>query len=307
MERSITDIAIIGAGAVGGAYGAMLHDADPGCVSFVARGERLRRLSLGGLLVNGRPYMIRVRDAADASPPADLLVVAVKHHHLEEALGEMRQRVGEETIILSLMNGVESEERIGRVYGADKILPAIVLGIDAVREENSITYTRKGKILFGEAGERPAGARVGRVRALFDRAGIPCETPPDMTRILWWKFMINVGINQVSAALRAPYGAFQTAGEARDLMESAMREVVLLASRLRISLTEADITGWYAVLCGLSPGGKTSMLQDVEAGRKTEVEMFAGKVIELGRRLGVATPVNEKLFDTIRRIEGSRG
>ena len=113
--------------------------------------------------------------------------------------------------------------------------------------------------------------------------------------------MINVGINQVSAALRAPYGVFQIAGEARELMESAMREGVLLASRLHISLTEADVTEWYAVLRGLNPEGKTSMLQDVEAGRKTEVEMFAGKVIELGRRLCVATPVNERLFDMIRR------
>jgi 2-dehydropantoate 2-reductase len=119
--------------------------------------------------------------------------------------------------------------------------------------------------------------------------------------------MINVGVNQVSAALRARYGVFQAPGEARELMESAMREVVLLASKLHISLTEADVTEWYAVLRGLNPDGLTSMLQDVEAGRKTEVEMFAGKVIDLGRRLGVATPVNERLFDMIRKIESSFG
>jgi len=119
--------------------------------------------------------------------------------------------------------------------------------------------------------------------------------------------MINVGINQVSAALRAPYGVFQGPGEARELMESAMREVVLLASKLHISLTEADVREWYAVFRDLNPEGKTSMLQDVEGRRKTEVEMFAGKVIELGRRFGVATPVNERLFDMIRKIEGSYG
>ncbi len=305
MERPITHIAIIGAGAVGGAYGAMLHDADPASVSFVATGEHLCRLRDRGLVVNGKPYTIPVRDADDTSAPADLVIVAVKHHQLDEALDEMRRSVGEETIILSLMNGVESEERIGRVYGDNHILPAIVLGIDAVRDGNRITYTRKGKICFGEAGTRPPGPRVRRVRALFARAAIPCETPPDMTRILWWKFMINVGVNQVSAALHARYGAFQAPGEARELMESAMREVVLLASHLHISLTEADITGWYAVLGGLSPDASTSMLQDVDARRKTEVEMFAGKVIELGRRLGVATPVNERLFAMIRRIEDS--
>ncbi len=304
MERSMRHIGIIGAGAVGGAYGAMLYDADPACVSFVARGDRLRRLKDRGLVVNGKPYAIRVRDASDPSAPTDLLIVAVKHHQLEEALGEMRQAVGEETAILSLMNGVESEEQIGRVYGAGKVLPAIVVGIDALREGNSITYTRKGKIYFGEAGNRPRGERVRRIQALFDRAGIPHETPPDMTRTLWWKFMINVGINQVSAALRAPYGVFQTAGEARELMESAMREVVLLASRLHISLTEADVTEWYAVLRGLNPEGKTSMLQDVEGGRKTEVEMFAGKVIGAGQAPRCRNPGERKAF---RHDQADRG
>jgi 2-dehydropantoate 2-reductase len=158
MERSITRIAIIGAGAVGGAYGAMLYDADPASVSFVARGDRLRRLKHRGLVVNGKPYHIHVMDADDAGPPADLLIVAVKHHHLEEALAEMRRRIGEETIILSLMNGVESEEQIGRVHGADHILPAIVIGIDAVREGNSITIPAGA----GYASARQAAGRRAR-------------------------------------------------------------------------------------------------------------------------------------------------
>jgi 2-dehydropantoate 2-reductase len=202
------------------------------------------------------------------------------------------------------MNGVESEEQIGKAFGDDLVLPATIVGIDALREGRVITYSKKGKIFFGElTGQKTR--RVGRVGALFDRAGIAYEIPSDIRRTIWWKFMINVGVNQASAALRAPYGVFQTPGEARLLMESAMAEVIAVASRLGIPLGEADLADWYAVLKGMSPEGKTSMLQDVEAGRKTEVEMFAGKVIELGRRLGVPTPVNEKLFDLIRKIEAS--
>ena len=115
--------------------------------------------------------------------------------------------------------------------------------------------------------------------------------------------MINVGINQVSAALRAPYKFFQAPGEARSLMDSAMREVMLLAQVQGINLIERDIESWHDVLSKLSPDGKTSMFQDVEAGRKTEVEMFAGKVIELGKRFGIPTPVNEELFRKLYSIE----
>jgi len=89
-------------------------------------------------------------------------------------------------------------------------------------------------------------------------------------------------------------------------MESAMREVIGLAAPAGVHLTVADVDNWYAVLDSLNPSGKTSMLQDVEAGRKTEVEMFAGRVVELGRRYGVPTPVNERLLERIRGLEARR-
>jgi len=120
---------------------------------------------------------------------------------------------------------------------------------------------------------------------------------------MWWKFMINVGINQTSAVLRQPFLAFQTSDEARNLMESSMREVISLSEKVKVNLTEEDINRFNEILMGMNPEGKTSMLQDVEAGRKTEVEMFAGKVISLGKQYNVPTPVNQRLFDLIREIE----
>ena len=91
--------------------------------------------------------------------------------------------------------------------------------------------------------------------------------------------------------------------EARELMESAMREVMAIAGAAKVHLYEADLENWYSVLSGLSPQGKTSMLQDVEAKRKTEVEMFAGKVIELGKTYNIPTPINETIFRLISVIE----
>jgi len=302
--KPIQRINIIGAGAVGAAYASIFYDLSPGCVSFIAGGDRFERLRREGVIVNGKSYPIPVLNSQEPFPAADLLIVTVKHHHLDQTIGEMKNSVGPETIIISLMNGIDSEERIGAVYGVEKILYATVVGIDALREGNNVIYTTQGKIFFGEERNHVLSDRVRRVVDIFNRAGIIHEIPADMIRILWWKFMINVGINQASAALKGSYGVFQTSREAQSLMEASMREVITLAQKLAIDLSGQDIEKWYAVLASLSPTGKTSMLQDVEAGRKTEVEMLAGKIIELGRRHGVPTPVNEQLMHTIKKIEG---
>jgi 2-dehydropantoate 2-reductase len=126
-----------------------------------------------------------------------------------------------------------------------------------------------------------------------------------MLRALWNKFMINVGINQASAVLRANYSVFQTSAEARELMESAMKEVINIARMMNINLSEDDIRAFEPFLMGLGPNGKTSMLQDVEAGRETEVEMLAGQVIKLGKRCGIPTPINGMLYEKIKKIEAS--
>jgi 2-dehydropantoate 2-reductase len=303
MKPSIETISIIGAGALGAAYGGLLYDMDVRAVSFVAGGKRSERLRKEGLIVNGKRYFIPVIPPEDLSAPADLIIVAVKYHHLDDAIRNMKNRVGAETAIMSVMNGIESEERIGAAYGMEKVLFAVSVGIDALREGNRVNYNNQGKIFFGEARNASLTDRVKRIQVLFDKAGIRYETPPDMMRVMWWKFMINVGINQASAVLRAPFLIFQTSEEARDLMESAMREVIKLSEKAQVNLTEEDIKRFNEILLGLNPGGKTSMLQDVEAGRKTEVEMLAGKVIALGRQYNVPTPVNKRLFDLIKEME----
>jgi 2-dehydropantoate 2-reductase len=303
MKTSIETISIIGAGALGAVYAAMLYDMDPRSVAFVAGGERAERLRREGVVVNGKSYHIPVLTPDDLSAPSDLVIVAVKDQHLDQAIANMKNRVGDQTLILSVMNGIDSEERLGAAYGMQKVLYCVALGIDALREENRVTYTTQGKLFIGEADNAALTERLRRVQALFEKTGIVYETPPDMLRILWWKFMINVGINQTSAVLRAPYGRFQTEREPRDLMHAAMREVVALAAKAGVDLAEVDIDAFDPFLMRLNPQGKTSMLQDVEAGRKTEVEMFAGRVIELGRRYEVPTPVNQNLFYQIRKIE----
>lgn len=298
----ITRIAIIGAGALGATYGSLLYHMDPESVCFIATSGRYERLHRDGVTVNGVTSRISVIHPDEATA-ADLLIVAVKYHHLDQAIQEMKQALGPHTIILSVMNGIDSEERIGAVYGMDRIIYGLTLGIDAVRENNAVHYNNLGRILFGEKENHLITERVKRVEQLFKRAGIAYTVPHDMLRALWFKYMINVGVNQVSAVMGLTYGAIRASTEAKNMMDAAMREVISTAQALHIDLSEHDLVEWYSVLDTLGASRKTSMLQDVEAGRKTEVEMLAGTVIKLGKEHGIPTPVNQQLFDELKRVE----
>jgi 2-dehydropantoate 2-reductase len=192
---------------------------------------------------------------------------------------------------------------IGAVCGADKVVDAIAVGIDAVHEHGRYTFASPGKILFGEGRQRIDRQRIDRLQEALTRAGIPNEVPADMLRAMWWKFMINVGINQASAVLRAPYRVFQSFSDARALMALLMQEVIAVAQTLGIDLSNKELDDWVGILATLAPDGKTSMLQDVEAGRKTEVEIFAGKMVALGNENNVPTPVNKAVLHMIKVIE----
>lgn len=301
--ENIRNITVIGAGAIGAAYASMLYDYDPGCVTILADGERCERYTRQGFRINGRKFDFRLARPEDVTGPADLVIVAVKYHHLHRAIEEMRPCVGPDTIILSLLNGISSEEIIGEAFGMRHVLYGMVVQIDAVREGGGIFFTSPGVIHFGEERNAEISPRVRAVRDLFGLAGIPCEIPENMVRTLWWKFMLNVGINQASAVLRAPYRVFQEVPQAKLLMDSAMREVVLVSRARGINLDEEDMRRAHEPISRLSPDGKTSMLQDVEAGRKTEVEMFAAEVVAQGRKFGIPTPVNETLLLMIEILE----
>jgi 2-dehydropantoate 2-reductase len=276
-------------------------------VAVLAGGARRERLLAGGLTVNGRRLDVPVVAPGEATPPVDLLLVAVKQHHLARLVEDARGLVGPDSIIVSLLNGITSEELLGRAFGPEKVLPAFVLGTDSVREGTASRHSSMGVVYLGARSNDPADPRVAAVAELFDRAGIPHRVPADILREQWFKFMLNVGVNQVSALLRATYGAFATVPEVRELTRAAALEVVALSRPEGVALTPEDVDRIFPILAKLAPGGKTSMLQDVEARRKTEVEIFAGAVVELGRRHGVPTPVNDvlgKLLVATERLAG---
>lgn len=299
---AISRVLVCGAGAVGSAYAARLYELDPSGVALLADGARLERYRREGVTVNQRRYDFELRASGDAGPSVGLVLVAVKQHHLAAAIESLRGVVGPETVILSLLNGIVSEGMLAEAFGARAVLPSYVVGTDFVRDGTATRYRSIGRIVFGAPSGDLRDERVVAVHELLERAGIPHAVSPDIVRELWWKFMLNVGVNQVSAVLRAPYGAFGLP-EVGDLARDAMREVVRLSAFEGVVLTEADVERCFPIFASLDPAGKTSMLQDVEAGRKTEVECFAGTVVELGRKHRVPTPVNEALGRLIVALE----
>lgn len=300
----ITKVSLIGLGGIGAAYASRLHTMDPSCLRIIANKERTNRYNKNGIFVNGERFDFNYLTPEEQVEPADLVLIAVKYDGLEQALREIQNHIGPNTIIMSLMNGIASEEIVAGHFENNPLLHAMCVAIDAVRMDTSITFSNIGRICFGDTKNGTLSTNINRIKALFDRANIPYEIPEDILHAMWWKFMINVGVNQTSAILNAPYKVFQQVPESRDLMMSAMREVVRLAQKIGIQLSAADLIKFEKILIeDLSPEGKTSMLQDIEAGRKTEVDYLAGTVCQLGQKLEVPTPVNDMFYQIITVLE----
>lgn len=300
----IKNITIIGLGAIGSVYGNLLQRVSDLNVRVLVDSERKSRYESEGIFVNGEMLPFAYITPDQKTEEADLIIVSVKYSHLPRAIEDIRNQVGKNTVIMSLLNGITSEEEIAEVYGEDKIVYAISNGIDATREGTSIICSNPGKISFGKKHNETISEKLIAIRECFERAHIPNDIPANMEQVLWYKFMINVGINQTSAVTGATYGVFQKIPYARELAKAAMMEVVQLAQLQNIALKEGDIDVFFdTIISSLSKEGKPSMLQDIEARRFTEVAMFSEKMMELGHCFNIETPVNQMLYQIIKTLE----
>lgn len=303
MEQAGT-IAIIGAGALGIMYGErMARMLGSERVFFAADDARAAQYRAGCSSCNGTPCALRVV-TPDAARPVTLAIFAVKGPGLDGAIETMRPFIGGETILLSLLNGISSEQALCDAFGPAHVLYGVAQGTDAVREGMSVHYAHLGQILIGSA-EGEVTPDVETARELLLAGGAPCVVCGDMRFRQWSKLMLNVGLNQVCAVYDVPYGGVQTPGAARDTMLAAMREAQRLAACEGVTLTDTDIDAWMRMTDGLSPEGMPSMRQDTLARRKTEAELFSGTMRRLGRLHGVPTPVNDWLYERLAAIEAS--
>lgn len=288
-------MAVVGAGAMGAMYAA--HFVDGGFDTLlVASGERAERLRTYGLTVNGKSLSSPVLDPArDERSPVDLVLVAVKHHDLASAMEDAAPFVGPETTFVSVLNGLDSEQVIADGFDSAQVILCIALGMSAGREGNAVTYRSPGTLVIGTGSRLAPASRVDAIGTVLDRAGLAWEAPQDMEHEMWWKFMVNTAINQASAVMRRPNTDFVVDGPPRSLMMALIDEVIAVSGPEGVPLGEADRDRWDEVLRGLPGEGRTSMLQDVLAGRPTEVALFADHVVALGEKHGIPTPYNQTM------------
>jgi len=297
----IKKVLIIGLGALGILFGdIMLKKMPKTNVRFIADKDRIERYKRDKIYCNGKICDFHYVSPYEECDAADLLMFTVKFNDLEDAIKAAKSHVGENTIIISLLNGISSEGIISNAYGEGHTLDCVAQGMDAVKEGNKLTYKNKGILCIG--GEEN---KTKAVADFFDKMEIPYCIDTNMKKRFWGKFMLNVGVNQTVAVYETNYGGIQREGKARDIMIAAMREVLVLSEKEGVNLTEADLQYWLDIIAPLNPEGKPSLRQDTEAKRKTEVELFAGTVLNRAKKHGLETPVNKFLYNKIKELENS--
>lgn len=298
----IKTAAIVGMGALGLMYGEHIQNRiGHENVSFVMDTARYEKYKKETYTVNGTPTRFQIVDAKDANP-VDFVIVATKYNGLADALEMMKPVVDENTIIISVLNGISSEEMIAEKIGDKNLVYCVALGMDAMREGTDLQYTSKGKVQIGVVKEeqRPA---LEAVKEFLDYVGLTYEEKDDILHALWGKLIMNVGINQTCTVYEACYKEVLESEERYKMLSGAMHEVMAVAKKEGIHFTEEDFESYIALMKTLKPDGYPSMRQDAVAKRKSEVELFAGTIVRLGKKHGVPVPVNQFYYDKILEME----
>lgn len=289
------NILICGIGAVGSIYAEKIQKYSPDNLKILVDEQRLERYTKNPPVFNGKELRLNYILPDDKDFKADIIIIATKFDGLSDAVRNIKNFVKENTVILSLLNGVTSEEIIAREYGWDKLLLSYFIGHSAMRDGRFITHDGVGKIVFGAKGSDKTKEKT--VQNYFDKLNIDYEIPNDIEHALWLKFMMNVSTNQPSAILRMTFGEMNANEYFMDFAKKLMREVQMIAKAEGVKNTAVMIDEALEAVASMVPNGKTSMFQDVLAERKTEAEMFAGTMINFGKKHNIPVPYNELMYE----------
>ena len=297
----IKTASIIGLGAEGSVvYYALRQSLGKDQVRVLAEGERAERLRAEGRVINGESYELCVTAPGSSPVPPDLLVFCVKSYQMETAMEDAAREIGPGTVLMSLVNGLSSEDELSERFGPERVLYSMSK-INSRKEGNKVFFKPVGKIMAGEKDGR-LSERAQAVAGLLGK-GVPAEASTEILLEIWRKYMLNAACNTVEAIFRGQHRWFQRIPEACDAMECVMREIVELSKAMGTGLTEKDIRDLDGFFLEYDPDGMCSMVQDVINGKETEIEMFMGEALSLGRRYGVSLPVCRFVYDIIKSID----
>ena len=300
LNGKIHTAAILGAGAVGCYFIAGLCDKLGENLWIIAEGSRKERLQKEGLTINGRKVALHVKTPEEAKG-VDLLIVAVKYGSLSQSLDAIARVVGEETMVMSVMNGVDSESIIGERIGSQHMIYSMIK-IASERSGSCISFNpdvTEG-VYFGEA-DGSLSWRIGELENLFNGSGVRFHISEDILRKIWAKYALNISMNLPQAIIGCGLGGYRDSAYVMDISRKLKEEVVAVALAAGIDIREDKTTGFDSRT--VPAKARFSTLQDLEAGRHTEIDMFSGTLVKLGRNLGVPTPYNELVLDIIKALE----
>ena len=293
-------IAALAAGGVGGYFGGRLaaagHD-----VTFIARGAHLEAIRKRGLRLESVLGDVHVPDAKATDNPAevgpvDVLLFAVKLWDAEKAGESARPLVGPHTRVMPLQNGIDAPERLIPVLGADAVTPGVAYIATVISEPGVIRQTSQfARIRCGRFDGGPDAMLVRFVEA-GQGAGIDIATVPDIQVERWRKFVFLVTMSAATASTRLPIGAIVADEEALSFFKGLMAEVIAVARAKGVALPDTIADEGLAFLTGAPHDMRASMAHDLERGNRMELDWLSGKVVALGRELGIPTPKNEAVY-----------
>jgi 2-dehydropantoate 2-reductase len=297
--------AVVGAGAVGGYYAARLAHAGFD-VGLVARGAHLEAIRSRGLWVWSPlgDLVVHPRASADAAEigPVDVVLYAVKTYDNATALPLLRPLVSRDTLVVTLQNGVSSADDVGAIVGLDHVLAGPTYIATALKAPGLIQQTgTHRRIVFGEV-HRPGAGPSARVLALAEqlqRADIEAEPVADARVPLWEKFVYLAPFAAVTGAARQPAGVVWSTPALRATLDAAFAETAAVARAEGVKIADDVLDRVRAYMDALPAGTRSSLLIDLQAGKRIELDALAGDVVRRGSALGVSTPVMAALASTL--------
>lgn len=296
-------IAIIGAGGVGGYFGARLQQAGAD-VHFVARGSHLAAMRSGGLRVESPLGDIHLPRVSATDNPADIgaadmIWLSVKLWDMDGAVRSMRPLVGPGTGIISFQNGVQKDDILRAAFGDGAVMGGVAYIATNIDRPGVIKHTgTMQRLIFGEYD----GSRSARARTLLDlclRGGINAELSEDVRKAIWEKFVFLVGLSGSTTTMRETIGPIRSSPRSRQFLTDLMRETVAVGRALGVALPPDFAEQRMAFVDGLPDAMTSSMHHDLKAGKRLEVSWLSGGVAQLGEKTGVATPMNRAVWDIL--------
>lgn len=296
-------IAVIGAGGVGGYFGARLAQGGAD-VAFVARGAHLAAIRSDGLRIESPLGGVTVTPAMASDDPAaigpvDFVLVAVKLWDTESAARALAPLLGSETAVLSLQNGVEKEEVLARFLSPQAHMGGLCYIAATIARPGVISHSGTlQKVVFGELDGR-VSPRAEALRQAFERGKVDVEMSGDIRKAIWEKFVFLVGLSATTTTVRTSIGPIRENTQTRAFLLDVMREVVAVGRAHGVALAE-DYAEQRLAFCDQIPAAMTSsMRNDLRQGNRLEVPWLSGGVVELGRSAGVPTPLNRAVADIL--------